>query len=90
MTNDNDSVLYTGMINDLPRRVFEHGGGEIPGFTAEYQCRELICYEHCTNALDAITREKQIKNWARAKKGTLVVTFNPRPVDLAHDLLGNS
>jgi putative endonuclease len=88
MTNDNDSVLYTGMTNDLVDRVGEHRTGEIPGFTARYRCHKLIYYEHCTNALDAITREKQIKNWSRAKKVQLIITLNPRWIDLAQDILG--
>jgi putative endonuclease len=62
MTNNKDSVLYTGMTNNLVDRVGEHRAAEIPGFTARYRCHKLVYYEHCTNALDAITREKQIKN----------------------------
>jgi putative endonuclease len=61
MTSDNDNVLYTGMANDLVRSVTEHRADEIPGF-----------YEHCTNALDAIAREKQIKTCSRAKRVTLI------------------
>jgi putative endonuclease len=87
MTNHTDSVLYTGMTNDLPCRVVEHRSGEIPGFTSQYRCHKLIYYEHCTNALDAIAREKQIKNWSRAKKVKLIATLNPRWMDLGEDIL---
>jgi putative endonuclease len=87
MTNYTDSVLYTGMTNDLPCRVAQHRSGELPGFTAQYRCHKLIYYEHCTNALDAIGREKQIKNWSRAKKVKLIATLNPRWIDLAEDIL---
>jgi putative endonuclease len=87
MTNHTDSMLYTGMTNDLPCRVVEHRSGEIPGFTSQYRCHKLIYYEHCTNALDAIAREKQIKNWSRAKKVKLIATLNPRWMDLGEDIL---
>ena len=87
MTNDNDNVLYIGMTNDLVRRVTEHRAGEIPGFTAHYRCHKLVYYEHCTNVLDAIAREKQIKSWSRAKKVTLIDRLNPRWFDLADDIL---
>ncbi len=60
VTNEHDSVLYVGMTNDLARRIGEHRTGEIPSFAADYRCRKLVYYEHCTNVLDAIAREKQI------------------------------
>jgi putative endonuclease len=88
MTNEHDTVLYIGMTNDLAKRVSEHRTGEIPGFTANYRCKKLIYYEHCTDVRDAIAREKQIKNWSRAKKVKLIVTLNPRWFDLAPDILG--
>ena len=88
MTNDNDGVLYTGMTNDLARRAAEHRMGEIPRFTADYRCHKLIYYERCTNALDAIAREKQLKKWSRSKKSKLIATLNPRWIDLAEDFLG--
>ena len=88
VTNDNDSVLYTGMTNNLLRRLAEHRGGAVLGFTAQYRCYKLIYYEHCTDALDAITREKQIKNWSRTKKVKLFDTLNPSWSDLADDILG--
>jgi len=68
VTNEHDSVLYVGMTNDLARRITEHRAGEIPGFAADYRCRKLVYYEHCTNVLHAIAREKQLKNWSRSKK----------------------
>ena len=76
------------MTNDLARRVAEHRMGEIPGFTADYRCHKLIYYEHCTSALDAIAREKQLKKWSRSKKLKLIATLNPRWIDLAEDFLG--
>ena len=88
VTNEHDNVLYVGMTNDLARRISEHRSGEIPSFAADYRCRKLVYYEHCTNVLDAIAREKQIKNWSRAKKVKLIATLNPRWIDLAPEILG--
>jgi putative endonuclease len=75
MTNDHDTVLYIGVTNDLARRISEHRAGEIPGFTANYRCKKLIYYEHCTDVRDAIAREKQLKKWSRAKKVALIATL---------------
>ena len=88
LTNEHDSGLYIGMTNDLARRISEHRAGEIQGFTADYRCRKLIHYEHCTDALDAIVREKQLKISSRAKKVPLIATLNPRWKDLAPEILG--
>jgi len=88
VTNEHDSVLYVGMTNDLARRISEHRAGEIPGFTADYRCRKLVYYEHCTDVRAAIAREKQLKKWSRAKKVALIATLNPSWIDLAPDILG--
>jgi len=88
VTNEHGSVLYIGMTNDLARRISEHRAGEIPGFTANYRCRTLAYYEHCTNVQDAIAREKQLKKWSRSKKVGLIATMNPRWNDLAPEVLG--
>jgi len=50
------------MSSDFARRITERRAGEIPGFAADYRCRKLVYYEPCTNVLDAIAREKQLKN----------------------------
>jgi putative endonuclease len=89
MTNRHDSVLYIGMTNDLSRRIGEHRSGEIPGFTADYQCHKLVCHEYYSEVEDAIAREKQLKRWSRAKKVHLIEQTNPRWLDLADDILGN-
>jgi putative endonuclease len=90
MTNDHDTVLYIGMTKDLARRIREHRTGEIPGFTADFRCRKLLYYEHCTDVLGTIAREKQLKNRSRKKKVTLIATMNPRWNDLAPEVLGDS
>ena len=76
------------MTSDFARRITEHRAGEIPGFAADYRCRKLFYYEPCTNVLDAIAREKQLKNSSRVKKVKLIATLNPRWIDLAPEILG--
>jgi putative endonuclease len=88
MTNKHHSVFYIGMTDDLARRVSEHRAGEIPGFTASYRCKKLVNYEHCTDVLAAIDREKQLKRWSRSKKVALITTMNPHWRDLGPEVLG--
>lgn len=89
MTNDHDIVLYIGMTNDLARRIREHRAGQIPGFTADFRCRKLLYYEHCTDVLSAIAREKQLKNWSRKKKVALIARTNPQWNNLGPEVLGD-
>ena len=85
MTNKSNSVLYTGVTNNLVRRIFEHKQKLIPGFTSRYNVTKLVYFEETDNVVDAITREKQIKGWIRQKKNTLIATANPKWKDLAVD-----
>lgn len=85
LTNEHGNVLYTGVTNDLERRVREHKSGEIPGFTAMYNCTKLVYFESFNSIKDAIGREKQLKNWKRKWKNVLVVSINPDWNDLAAD-----
>src|SRR5258707_14210734 len=89
MINQHDSVLYIGMTNDLSRRISEHRSGEVPGFTADYQCHKLVYHEHYSEVGAAIAREKQLKRWSRTKQIGLIVRMNLSWVDLADDILGN-
>ncbi len=77
MTNKHRTVLYTGVTNDLERRVYEHETGEQKGFTKKYNCHYLVYYEHHTHVEHAIDREKEIKKWRREKKNKLITAFNP-------------
>jgi putative endonuclease len=77
LTNKMHSVLYTGVTNDLVRRVYEHRGNFVDGFTKRYKVHKLIYYEVAENAEAAITREKQIKSWSRKRKEELIASFNP-------------
>ena len=65
MTNKDNSVLYTGVTNDLIRRVYEHKEKLIKGFTKKYNVTKLVYYELFENSYDSITREKQIKAGSR-------------------------
>ena len=82
-------ALYTGMTNDLHKRVFQHKNDLIPGFTMKYRIHRLVYYEKLTNVSIAITREKQIKGWSRAKKVELIEFENPVWDDLAEHWYDN-
>jgi putative endonuclease len=75
-------VLYTGVTNDLGRRVGEHKQGLIAGFTQQYRITRLVYFEGFADICDAIAREKQIKGWARSRKIKLIEERNPRWDDL--------
>ncbi len=85
MTNVVNTVLYTGMTNDLVRRVFEHQTKAVKGFTSRYSIAKLVYYEIGGDVLGAIAREKQIKGLLRAKKAALVESMNPTWRDLSRD-----
>ena len=76
-------MLYTGVTNDLQRRVYEHQHHLIEGFTSRYQVTRLVYFEETTDVYAAIAREKQIKGWLRAKKMTLIESVNPEWRDLS-------
>ncbi len=78
-------TLYTGMTNDLVRRVQEHKLAKIPNFTQKYKVNRLVYYEEYELVEDAIAREKQIKDWRREKEVRLIVEGNPQWKDLAAD-----
>ncbi len=85
MSNKNKNVFYVGVTNNLERRVFEHKTGIIEGFTKKYNCKELVYYEEFQNITDAISREKQLKNWHREWKINLIKTLNPDFIDLSKE-----
>ncbi len=86
MANERNTVLYTGITSSLRKRVFEHKEKIIKGFTNKYNVSKLVYYELFSDALTAITREKQIKAGSRDKKLVLVNGFNPRWRDLYEEL----
>lgn len=83
LANATNVAIYTGMTNDLVRRVYEHKNHLDPGsFTARYSITKLVYFETLDTARAAIEREKQIKSWPRARKNKLVETKNPSWQDL--------
>lgn len=86
MTNARNSVIYTGVTNDLNRRVYEHKSGLAGGFTVRYNVTKLVYYEVFQNIEDAILREKQIKAGSRERKVRLVDSTNERWRDLYGEL----
>ena len=76
LTNANNTVLYTGVTNDLVRRCYEHKQRKIKGFTQKYNVDKLIYFEKFDFIDLAIAREKQIKGYSRMKKNTLIDKFN--------------
>ena len=87
MTNDNNTVLYTGVTSNLKERVIKHKEKLHPGsFTARYNIRKLVYYESFDNIGRAIIREKQIKAGSRKKKLDLINSSNLEWRDLIIDL----
>jgi len=77
LTNKTHSVLYTGITNNLVRRVKEHSEKRVPGFTSKYNVNLLVYYETFDFVDLAIRREKQIKGYSRKKKMDLINKLNP-------------
>ena len=89
MTNKYRNVLYTGVTNDLVRRVYEHRNHLLKdSFTAKYHVDRLVYFESTSDVRSAIEREKQIKSWNRAKKDALVESQNPTWADQYPMILG--
>ena len=83
MLTNGSGTLYTGVTNDLQRRVFEHKNKLVEGFTHKYNVTRLVYYEVTEDVQSAIGREKQIKGWVRAKKIALIDSLNPNWNDLS-------
>ena len=86
MTNKGDAVVYTGMTSDLKRRIYEHKGKLVDGFTRKYNIHKLVYYEVFEDIENAILREKQIKGGSREKKNELINSMNKEWRDLYGDL----
>ncbi len=86
MTNPNNTVIYTGVTNDLIRRVYEHKNKLIEGFTKKYNVVKLVYYEIFDDPTSAINREKQIKGGSRKKKVDLINSMNEQWQDLYDEI----
>ncbi len=78
-------TLYTGVTNDLARRVYEHKHRLVPGFTSRYGVDRLVYFESTSDIGAAIEREKQIKGWLRPQKLALIESADPEWRDLSAD-----
>jgi putative endonuclease len=86
MTNPTRTVLYTGVTNDLRKRVYQHKEKLVQGFTSRYSINRLVFYEATPDVSSAIVREKQIKGGFRTKKIALINAMNPAWDDLYDSL----
>jgi len=86
ITNQNNTVLYTGITNDLKRRIYEHKEKLLKSFSSKYNLNKLVFYELTEDVESAITREKQIKGGSRQKKIGLIISMNPGWKDLYNEL----
>ena len=87
LASKRNGTLYTGVTNDLRRRVSQHRNDEIDGFTKRYRVHRLVWYEVHQDIKAAIHREKCIKNWRRAWKLYLIEAMNPHWEDLFDQLV---
>lgn len=87
MMNCRNTVIYTGITDNLYRRILEHKNKfNLKSFTARYNVEKLVYYEVFDNSYDAICREKVIKGWVRKKKIELIKSINPEFKDLYIEL----
>jgi putative endonuclease len=82
LTNISNTVVYTGVTNNLLRRITEHKSGLNDGFTKKYNVKKLVYFELFEDINQAIAREKQIKGYSREKKNNLIKNLNPEWLEL--------
>jgi putative endonuclease len=82
LASKKDGVLYIGVTNNLIKRIYEHKQGFVDGFTKKYYIKRLVYYEETSDIRSALEREKQLKNWKRDWKITLIEKNNPDWKDL--------
>ena len=83
LSNKKRTTFYTGVTNNLSRRLLEHKEGKGSIFTSKYNLFELVYYEVILGIEQAIKREKQLKNWHREWKINLIRSINPEMKDLS-------
>ena len=89
LTNKYCTVLYTGVTSNLIKRVYEHKNHfDQDSFTAKYKVDRLVYFEETSDVRAAIEREKQIKSWNRDRKTALIMSMNPKWIDLYPRILG--
>jgi putative endonuclease len=85
LSNTLNTVIYTGVTNNLERRMLEHKSKHNSGFSAKYNCNKLVYFEEFQWITEAIVREKQLKGGSRSRKMNLINSMNPGWVDLSVD-----
>ena len=88
LTNKHNKVLYTGVTNDLKKRVYEHKNKLVAGFTNKYNINRLVYYEIFNDIYPAISRKKQIKDGSRRKKINLILGGRDDKNALHYSLIG--
>lgn len=81
-----DGAIYVGITSDLVKRVYEHRGKFVPGFTSRYNITRLVWFELHDDPIAAISREKELKKWRRAWKIALIEKINPEWRDLYEEI----
>jgi putative endonuclease len=87
LASHRNGTLYVGVTSNLSRRIWEHKTGVVDGFTKRYGVDTLVYAEFHTTMEQAISREKQIKNWRRAWKIMLIERDNPIWRDLCPEIV---
>ena len=87
LTNRTNEVLYTGVTNNISRRTYEYQNKWRPGFSNRYNLKKLVLVETYQYIVDAIRREKQLKDWRRSWKRDLITAQNPHWEDLSKHIL---
>ena len=87
LSNKKMGTLYVGSTSDLVGRIWQHKHHEIPGFTSRYNVNKLVYYEWHDKLENMVKRERQIKEWKRAWKLSLVIELNPDWKDLYDSVL---
>ena len=85
IVTNRSKTLYTGVTNNLQRRMYEHKQHLMAGFTSKYDLTRLVYFEETSDVYTAIAREKQIKGWLRTKKVALIESMNPDWRDLSEE-----
>ena len=89
LSNNTNTVVYTGVTSNLVQRVYQHKQDMDPNsFTAKYQVHKLVYYETTNYMQAALEREKQIKKWNRARKNRYITQMNPKWEDLYDSICG--
>ena len=87
MANKKNGTIYIGVTNEIVKRIGEHKNNLINGFTSRYEIHKLVYFEEYSDIREAISREKQLKNWKRDWKIELIEKVNPDWNDLVYQFL---